>query len=367
MWRKSTGVGLMLSVLGMAAFVPAGVAAPPALDLACAPAPANCNGWYRSAVELRWEWNNLVASPTNGNCNARTFAADTPGTRVFCEVGDLMTGDLTRRNVTIHIDRAPPEVAAAPARAPDYGGWFNHPVSVPFAGVDATSGVASCSSSGWGGPDGAGIVLSGTCTDVAGNVGSASFALNYDATAPAAPEVTAVPGHRHMTLSWEAPADAQTVVVSRVTGDGSPDLLFTGTAEGFTHRRLKNGTRYRYLVTALDQAGNRAVDRASGVPTGLPLLSPARGAHLENPPLLLWEPVKRASYYNVQLYRGRKKVLTRWPQAETLQLAERWRYGGERYALKPGPYTWFVFPGFGERSARRYGELLGKSTFRVTR
>ena len=170
-----------------------------------------------------------------------------------------------------------------------------------------------------------------------------------------------------MTLSWEAPADAQTVVVSRVTGDGSTDLLFTGTAEGFTHRRLKNGTRYRYLVTALDQAGNRAVDRASGVPTGLPLLSPARGAHLENPPLLLWEPVKRASYYNVQLYRGRKKVLTRWPQAEKLQLAERWRYGGERYALKPGPYTWFVFPGFGERSARRYGELLGKSTFRVTR
>ena len=93
MWRKSTGVGLMLSVLGMAAFVPAGRGSAPGLDFACSPAPANCSGWYRGAVGLRWEWNNLVAGPTNGDCSARTFTADTRGARVFCDRGLMTVGD----------------------------------------------------------------------------------------------------------------------------------------------------------------------------------------------------------------------------------------------------------------------------------
>ena len=32
----------------------------------------------------------------------------------------------------------------ASSRAPDSSGWFNHPLSVAFAGPDATSGIASC-------------------------------------------------------------------------------------------------------------------------------------------------------------------------------------------------------------------------------
>ena len=59
--------------------------------------------------------------------------------------------------------------------------------------------------------------------------------------------------------------------------------------------------------------------------------------------------------------------MTRWPRAEQLQLTETWRFDGERRRFKEGNYTWFVFPGFGDRSDRRFGELLGKSTFRVVR
>ena len=95
------------------------------------------------------------------------------------------------------------------------------------------------------------------------------------------------------------------------------------------------------------------------------LLSPARRARLAQPPLLVWESVKRATYYNVQLYRGREKILSRWPRAEEFQLSETWRFGGERQRLKPGSYTWFVFPAFGDRSDRRFCKLLGKSSFRI--
>ncbi len=150
-----------------------------------------------------------------------------------------------------------------------------------------------------------------------------------------------------------------------MTGTGLPALLFRGSAGSYTDRGLKNGKRQRYLITSIDRAGNRAIDRASAVPTSSPLLSPAKGARLEKPPLLVWESVKRATYYNVQLYRGREKILSRWPRNEELQLSETWRFNGTRRRFEPGVYTWFVFPAFGERSDRRFGELLGKSTFRA--
>ena len=263
------------------------------------------------------------------------------------------------------MDRTPPVVSAAPARPPDYNGWFNHPVSVAFTGADATSGVQSCTGTGYGGPDATGVVLSGTCSDVAGNVAAGSYGLNYDSTRPARPDVTATPNDNQVTLRWAPPADAETIEVARITGNGLPALLFRGAATSFTERGLKNGKRRRYLVTSIDRAGNRAVDRAHAVPTGSPLLSPAEGTRLQKPPLLDWEAVKRASYYNVQLYRGHEKVLTRWPRSSELQLPETWRFAGVRRRFGPGSYTWFVFPAFGERSDRRFGELLGKSTFRV--
>jgi hypothetical protein len=40
---------------------------------------------------------------------------------------------------------------------------------------------------------------------------------------------------------------------------------------------------------------------------------------------------------------------------------------GKTYRLVPGRYSWFVFPGFGKRSAVRYGDLLGASGLTVRR
>jgi hypothetical protein len=60
-------------------------------------------------------------------------------------------------------------------------------------------------------------------------------------------------------------------------------------------------------------------------------------------------------------------VLTKWPRTTQLQLRSSWRFRGERFRLAPGRYRWYVWPGFGRRSAQRYGRLLGTSTFRVVR
>lgn len=363
MWKAAPGALITLACL----VAPASVAAQSPLTYACLTAPSNCAGWYTQPVELVWEWDNGLYRASGGTCSDQLFTRDTAGTNVFCEITHRTSGALHRVPVTIRVDGTPPSVSAAPARPPDYNGWYNHPLSVAFTGADATSGVQSCTSAGYGGPDAAGAVLSGSCRDVAGNVGSASFPLNYDSTSPAPPDVTARPDDNEVTLRWAPPADAETIEVARMTGTGLPALLYRGGGTSFTDGQLKNGKRHRYLVVSVDRAGNRAVDRASAVPTDSPLLSPANDARLREPPLLVWEAVRRASYYNVQLYRGDVKVLTRWPRGEELQLSESWRFDGDRRRLKPGPYTWFVFPGFGDRSKRHFGKLLGQSSFRVVK
>jgi len=75
--------------------------------------------------------------------------------------------------------------------------------------------------------------------------------------------------------------------------------------------------------------------------------------------------VRKARFYNVQLYRKGKKVLSVWPRRTQLRLHRRWTYRGRDWRLRPGPYTWLVWPAFGTSTSPRYGRPLGLSRFRV--
>jgi hypothetical protein len=353
-------------------------AAPPSLTYACSPAPTNCAGWYRGAVDLAWDWDNTAASPSDGNCSDQHFSADTPGTEVFCEVKSKTSQEWTGRAVTIKIDQTAPTVSGGLARPPDYGGWFNHPVGFRFFGRDATSGIRSCSSGTYSGPDRAGVRIAGSCRDVAGNVTVRSLSLNYDGIPPSPLHVDVTPGNRKVTLRWSAP-EAVSAQVFRWRTGVAPKLVFSGGGNKYTDRGLRNRRRYQYGLLVTDRAGNRAGTNLTAVPTASKLLSPPPGARVRRPPLLKWKRVRRARYYNVQLYRisggsassvqiaGSRKVISRWPRRTRLQLRRSWRYGGKRQHLSPGRYRWFVWPGYGRRSANRYGRLLGKSSFTVVR
>jgi hypothetical protein len=50
-----------------------------------------------------------------------------------------------------------------------------------------------------------------------------------------------------------------------------------------------------------------------------------------------------------------------------VKLKRTWKYQGRRYTLSKGVYRWYVWPGFGARSAVDYGELLGSNGFEMTR
>jgi hypothetical protein len=167
-------------------------------------------------------------------------------------------------------------------------------------------------------------------------------------------------------LSWVPPPDASTVVVERQTQSSArAKTVYKGMGRDVTDKGLRNGVRYRYTVTVLDQAGNANETKASAVPTAS-TLRPVNGTALSAPPRLTWKSVKGATYYNVQLFRGKRKVLSAWPHGSHLQLKAKWRYRGHRLRLKPGTYRWYVWPGFGARSSQHYGHLVGRSSFRVS-
>jgi hypothetical protein len=369
----ATAAGLLTADLSVAT----AYGEPPVLTYECSPAPTDCTGWYRGSVTVKWGWFTGSAVYFAGDCLPNpdpwvTFVADTAGFKTSCEVKDADSDDRTLRTVVLHIDKTPPNVAAVTARPPDSGGWFNHPVSVSFQGSDATSGVASCSSTAYAGPDGAGMVVGGSCQDVAGNVGNGSFTLNYDTTPPRPPSVDAMPGDHKVKLSWTTSPDSWSEVV-RLARNQPPALAYQGPGNAFTDRSLRNERRYRYVVTLIDPAGNRAAGETSTIPTASSLLLPLPGERVEvtsqnaSLPLLVWKPVRGARYYNVQVLREGRKLLSTWPGRPRRRLERRWTYLGKQHQLTEGRYCWHVWPGYGNRSDHRYGKRLGRSCFRVIR
>ena len=88
---------------------------------------------------------------------------------------------------------------------------------------------------------------------------------------------------------------------------------------------------------------------------------------MTQPPLLQWERVRRARFYNVQIYRNGVKVLSSWPKGARLKMRKRWKFNGKTFRLRTGSYTWLVWPAYGTRKKPRYGKLLGQSTFRIVK
>jgi hypothetical protein len=348
-----------LAVVSGVLFLPQGA---PALDTSITPVirgTAGANGWYRSNVTVNWTFSSLP--DTTKGCDAVTITVDTPGTRLECSA---TWGDAGAHfPLTVKIDRAPPAVSGAAARVPDSNGWFNKPVGVSFSGTDATSGVASCSASTYAGPDSASAQVSGTCTDVAGNVGSATLALAYDATPPQLLKLSSKPTKRGVVLKWAASADTQRMQVTRSPGKGAKGLevVYAGTAKTFPDKGLRVGKKYRYTVSAFDAAANKASRTISVTATGA-LLTPAPGERVTARPHLTWTPTRGASYYNVQLVGG-GTILSVWPRKTSLTLPRSWVFQGHHYRLHRGVYRWYVWPGFGRLTAARYGGLVGRSSF----
>ena len=123
--------------------------------------------------------------------------------------------------------------------------------------------------------------------------------------------------------------------------------------------------------TAADRRGN-ATSASFGVTIVLAkkrakknavLFAPEAGAWVIAPPLLRWKPPRKVHFFNLQVYRHGRKVLSAWPIRARFRLHKSWTFAGREYRLKPGPYTLLVWPAVGSQAKPRYGKVLRQSTF----
>lgn len=337
-------------------------ASPPSVSAQAARGP-DANGWYNAPVGVSFSGSSISGI---ASCTApTTYSGPDSGSASVSGGCTDKAGNTGSTSLTIKYDSTPPTVSAHADRSADSNGWYDHPVGVTFTGSDSLSGIASCSSPTYSGPDSDSASVSGSCTDKAGNTASAAYSLKYDSTPPTLTALTAEPLDGGAALTWKQSKDAVAVTVARAEGAKAAATVYSGKPRSsWKDVKLRNGVTYTYTVTAVDGFGYAVARRATVRPSA-PLLAPPPAGQVHGATTLRWRAARKAGYYNVQLWRRGAKVLTAWPTGPHFRLERTWKYLGRSQRLRPGRYVWYVWPGYGQRAKARFGRLIGKSTFFV--
>lgn len=381
--RAGTSLGIVTKLI-LASFVLGGLSLFGAEPIAADTSPptvsptvtgiVGTNGWYRGStggnyVVLHWNFSDpgAVVDHTTGCEPAIRINGPSVGTTETCTayLSPYPEGGSVQWQKSIKIDAdAPTGVAATPSRGPDTNGWYNHALSVSWSGGDATSGIAGCTSTAYQAPDAAPAAVSGGCTDLAGNSSSSSFAFQYDATPPQLSSLSVQSADGANIVQWKSSSPADVAAISRLArGSRSERSLFSGAGADFVDKKIRDGVEYHYSVRTYDQAGNASQARTVlALPKVVSLGKVSYTPRAAAQPILSWPARRGASYYHVQLFRNGKRILAAWPLKTELGLRPAWRWAGRRYRLAPAKYAWFVWAGFGARTAARY-KLIGHSTF----
>src|SRR5581483_7125868 len=136
--RRMRLAALALAVALATVLAPAAGAAGPSVTYTVTAGTAGDNGWYRSDVTASVS----VSGANDSTCvSVKTFRSSSD--TLDCTATD--GSSTVSFHLQFRIDKDPPTVTGAAAdRAADHNGWFNHPLTVRFAGSDAVSGIAAC-------------------------------------------------------------------------------------------------------------------------------------------------------------------------------------------------------------------------------
>jgi hypothetical protein len=362
---------------------------PPVVTGAQAARGADVNGWYNRPVSIDFSGTDGTSGLADCPSSVTYGGPDSATVSVALTCSDRAGNTSDPFPFALKYDETPPQLTGSPERPPDHAGWFTHSVRFLLDVSDATSGLADCPASvTYAGPDDEDASVTARCRDQAGNVSRRTFTLKYDATPPPIVRFQATPGDARVALRWQTSADAASAELLRIPGLGPQpsSVVYEGRADSFVDGRVVNGVGYTYRLRLSDRAGNDSSRTLTAVPRRPApdgpqpppmqpaprpavgrLLFPRPNAVLRHPPRLRWTRVRGARYYNVQLYRGVRKVLSRWPRRPRYQVKQRWSFDGKRRRLAPGLYRWYVWPGYGPRAKGRYGAMLGQRSFRLRR
>jgi HYR domain len=175
-------------------------------------------------------------------------------------------------------------------------------------------------------------------------------------------------GNGRVKLFWTKPVDLgyDHVLIRRKRASGSSwkKIGIRRDRSSMIDWSPSNDVLYVYAIRSVDKAGNAsATSTARARPSKI--LSPQFDAVVGSRPLVDWVASLHASYYNMQLWRNGKKVLSVWPARSAYRLRSSWTFNGKHYTLSSDTYRVYVWPGFGSKAAAVYGTLTGWSQFKV--
>jgi hypothetical protein len=155
----------------------------PDVTATASPAPNGNGGWYTAPFSVSYAATDATSGVAGCSADDNYSGPDTSAGSLSGSCTDN-AGNLASDTLAFQYDATVPSVTTSLARPADHNGWYNAPVDISASGTDATSGIASCQSSAYSGPDSASASASRSCTDLAGNTAADSVGFEYDATAP---------------------------------------------------------------------------------------------------------------------------------------------------------------------------------------
>jgi len=220
---------------------------PPSTTAASSPAP-NANGWLKSGVQVTWNGADALSGLASCDPKSTYSGPDTAASTLSGSCTDI-AGNSSSAAFVVRMDTAAPTTTAVPARAPNAAGWYRAPIAVSGSGTDSLSGVDSCTSTTYSGPDTSGVSRSVTCTDKAGNSSSGSSLVKYDATPP---DTAAAPARAPNGAGWfNAPVAIAGSATDALSGvDSCTSTTYSGPDTTGTSRS----------VACTDLAGNSSSD-----------------------------------------------------------------------------------------------------------
>jgi hypothetical protein len=216
--------------------------------------PANAAGWNREDVLIRWNW--FDANPISLDCPETSTSSGEGELTVTATCSDVL-GNSSTASYTVRVDKTPP--TATPGQSPPAGpsGWTKEAVVVTWNWADSGSGLDPAACAATTTPNGVGTLLvEGTCYDLAGNMGAASYTVRIDQGEP----LTTLTGQpESSTTSSEATFtfEAQDILGSGVAGfECSLDnAAFVACTSPQKYTGLSNGS-HTFAVRAVDNVGN---------------------------------------------------------------------------------------------------------------
>jgi len=154
---------------------------PPVIAASISPAP-NASGWNSSNVTVTF---NCTDSGSGvASCSPPvTITTEGAGQQVTGTATDV-AGNTASKTVTINLSKTGPSITAVASPPPNAAGWNDSNVTVTFTCTAGGAPIASCPAAQTVSTEGAGQIISGTVTDLAGLTATASVTVSLDKTPP---------------------------------------------------------------------------------------------------------------------------------------------------------------------------------------